>query len=211
MNTLGFVSMGFAVVAVGLTFTGAASAQSSSYARDYPDLNVRNVPPSDKPLIRKIPQPDYSLEGGFGIVGYLDGAASIGPAWNVRFTAAFNQRFAGELSYMGSSSSVAQTDSSLVMTALDASARFNILLADQAFVQPFVAAGLGYAGFAGEGGDPFTVTVPVAAGVERLLTEHVKVGARFNVRPTFFDDIGTGPETQGADSWQVVGQVGGAF
>ncbi|EYF01202.1 hypothetical protein [Chondromyces apiculatus] len=210
MKTVGLLALGLAS-ATALLFVRPAHAQTSGYYSEYMALTQRELPPADEPLIRTVEEPSYAIEGGGGVLGYLGGAASVGPAWTVRFSLAFSARFAGELGYTGATSATSRPDENLHMAAFDASARFNILRADEAPVQPFVAAGLGYAGFFGDRGDPFTVTVPVAAGAERLLTENVKIAARFNVRPAFFDELGSGSEVAGADTWQIVGQVGGAF
>ncbi|HSN98184.1 MAG TPA: outer membrane beta-barrel protein [Candidatus Nanopelagicales bacterium] len=206
MKTRGLVAVGLTALAT-VTFAGIAGAQEQPGP-------AMNVPPADEPLIERIPEPSYSVEGGFGILGYVGDAAAVGPAWNVRLTARINPRFAGELSYTGAASEANRVNETLVMTGIDASVRYNILRADEAIVQPFVAAGVGYAGWAGAGGDPFALTVPVSAGVERMLTPNVKIGARLNVKPAFFDEIGTAPrdgDAPGGDTWSLVGNVGGAF
>lgn len=171
------------------------------------------VPRADQPLIRRIPEPTIAVEGGLGVLGYVGGAAGIGPSWNVRVTGSMSPRVAIEGNYTGSVNERATTDRSLVMTSLDAGVRYNILRADQAVVQPFVVAGVGYVGWAGEGGDAFAVSVPITAGVERLVTRNVKVGARLNFRPAFFDDLtvrGSATPT-GGDSWALFAHGGGAF
>lgn len=208
MKNHGLVAVGLtalATVAFATMGEGVASAQE-------PAPTARGeLPPADQPLIRRIPEPRFSVEGGAGALGYIGGAADVGPAWNVRVTAAINPSWAGELAYTGSANNVPRMDDTLVLTAIDASVRYNILQADQAPVQPFVTAGIGYAGWAGDNGDPFALTVPVSVGAERMLTPNVKVGARFNVKPAFFDELGPGRDAPGGDSWSLVGNVGGAF
>jgi hypothetical protein len=80
-------------------------------------------------------------------------------------------------------------------------------------VQPFVAAGLGWAGFIGSGGTAASLVIPVNVGVERLLTEHIKVGARFALRPTLFADLGHPYERNppGGSTWALLANVGGYF
>ncbi len=189
-----------------LTIAGAASAQERGILRP-----TDNVPAADRPLIRHIEEPDYTIEGGAGVLGYIGGGATVGPAWNVRVSALFSPDFAGELAYTGAANEVARRDDAVVMTAIDAQLRYNVLRAEDAVVQPFLAGGVGYTGYAGEDGDGFAVGIPVSAGVERMLTPSVKLGARFNVRPAFFDELGDVGETTGGDTWSVVGNFGGAF
>jgi hypothetical protein len=203
MKTRGLVAVGLTALAA-MTLAGAAGAQEAVAPE-------AGVPPADRPLIRRIPQPRFAIEGGAGPLGYLGGAAAVGPAWNVRVTANVTPRFAGEVSYTGAANEATRTDDTLVMTAIDLGVRYNILRADDAPVQPYVSAGVGYAGWAGEDGDPFAVTVPLAAGVERMLTRNIKVGARFNFKPAFADELGEGEDAPGGDTWSVIGQVGGGF
>ena len=171
------------------------------------------APPADRPLIQRVPPAAISVEAGGGVVGYIGGTARPGPGWNVRATFAFTPRWAVEGNYTGAVNGRSDNTGSLTYTALDVDARFNLLLADRAPVQPFLAAGLGYAGWGGPGGDAASLTIPVAVGAERLLTEHIKVGAHFALRPAFFENLGYGGEksTPGGSTWSVVGNVGGAF
>ncbi|AGP39396.1 hypothetical protein SCE1572_35900 [Sorangium cellulosum So0157-2] len=195
-----------------MALAGAAGAQGAA-RQDQRDRPAGNVPPADQPLIRRIPEPTVAVEGGFGMLGYLGGTAGVGPTWNVRVTGGMSPRVAIEGNYIGSVNQRATLGRSLVLTSLDAGLRYNVLRADEAIVQPFVVAGVGYAGWAGEGGDAFALTVPVTVGVERLVTRNVKVGARLNFRPAFFDDLTVrGAATQtGGDSWALLAHGGGAF
>jgi hypothetical protein len=177
---------------------------------------VAGLPPADQPMIQRIPKPHtLSVEGGGGVVGFVGGTGTPGPAWNLRVTGAMTPRFSIEGNYLGSVNQRSDTKDSLVMTSVDAGVRYNILLPEQFPVQPFVVGGVGYAGFAGRYGDPAMLVVPVAVGAERLLTPAIKVGARFSYRPAFFDNLSTPAtprgETPGADTWTLLAQIGGGF
>ncbi|WP_437996431.1 hypothetical protein WMF26_36010 [Sorangium sp. So ce185] len=211
MSTRRFAASAMVAAAM-MALAGAAEAQGAA-RQDQRDRPAGNVPPADQPLIRRIPEPTIAVEGGFGMLGYLGGTAGVGPTWNVRVTGSMSPRVAVEGNYIGSVNQRATLGRSLVLTSLDAGLRYNVLRADEAIVQPFVVAGLGYAGWAGEGGDAFALTVPVTVGVERLVTRNVKVGARLNFRPAFFDDLTVrGAATQtGGDSWALLAHGGGAF
>ncbi|WP_437567638.1 hypothetical protein [Sorangium sp. So ce542] len=211
MSTRRFAASAMAAAAM-MALAGAVEAQGAA-RQDQRDRPAGNVPPADQPLIRRIPEPTIAVEGGFGMLGYLGGTAGVGPTWNVRVTGSMSPRVAIEGNYIGSVNQRATLDRSLVLTSLDAGLRYNVLRADEAIVQPFVVAGVGYAGWAGEGGDAFALTVPVTVGVERLVTRNVKVGARLNFRPAFFDDLtvrGAASQT-GGDSWALLAHGGGAF
>ena len=148
-------------------------------------------------------------------MGFVGGVGAPGPAWNLRVTGAMSDRFSIEGNYLGSVNERSDTKDSLVMTAIDAGLRYNVLLPHEFPVQPFVVGGVGYAGFAGRNGDPAMLIVPLVAGAERLLTPNIKVGARFSYRPAFFDDLST-PTTRrgdkvGADTWSLLAQIGGGF
>jgi len=176
---------------------------------------VAGLPPADQPMLRRIPQPVISVEGGGGVVGFVGGVGAPGPAWNLRVTGSMSDRVAIEGNYMGSVNTRNDTKDSLVMTAIDVGLRYNLLLPEQFFLQPFVVGGVGYAGFAGRNGDPATLIVPLVIGGERLLTPNLKIGARFSYRPAFFDDLST-PTTPrgdhpGADMWTLLAQIGGGF
>jgi hypothetical protein len=179
------------------------------------ETRMTGLPPADQPVVRRIPRPIVSVEGGGGVVGFVGGAGKPGPAWNLRVSGALSDRFAIEGNYMGSVNERSDNNETLVMTALDAGVRYNILLPEQFPVQPFVVGGAGYAGFAGRYGDPAMLTLPLVAGAERLLTPNIKVGARFSYRPAFFDNLATPltprGETQGADTWTLLAQIGGGF
>ncbi|WP_437332815.1 hypothetical protein [Sorangium sp. So ce394] len=211
MSTRRFAASAMAAAAM-MALAGAAEAQGAA-RQEQRDRPAGNVPPADQPLIRRIPEPSIAVEGGFGMLGYLGGTAGVGPTWNVRVTGSMSPRVAVEGNYIGSVNQRATLGRSLVLTSLDAGVRYNVLRADEAIVQPFVVAGVGYAGWAGEGGDAFALTVPVTVGVERLVTRNVKVGARLNFRPAFFDDLTVrGAATQtGGDSWALLAHGGGAF
>ncbi|WP_437808576.1 hypothetical protein [Sorangium sp. So ce1078] len=211
MSTRRFAASAMAAAGM-MAFAGAAEAQGAARAEQR-DRPAGNVPPADQPLIRRIPEPSIAVEGGFGMLGYLGGTAGVGPTWNVRVTGTMSRRLAVEANYIGSVNQRATLGRSLVMTSLDAGLRYNVLRADEAIVQPFVVAGLGYSGWAGEGGDAFALSVPLTAGVERLVTRNIKLGARLNFRPAFFDDLTVrGAATQtGGDSWALLAHGGGAF
>ncbi|WP_437543235.1 hypothetical protein WME97_32505 [Sorangium sp. So ce367] len=202
-----------AMTAAGMmALAGAAEAQGAA-GRDQQVRPTGNLPPADQPLIRRIPEPTVAVEGGLGVLGFLGGAAGVGPSWNVRVTGSMSPRVAVEANYTGSVNERALVGKSLVMTSLDAGLRYNILRADEAVVQPFVVGGVGYVGWAGRGGDAFALSVPLTAGVERLVTRNVKLGARFNFRPAFFDDLSLGGATSptGGDTWALLAHGGGAF
>ncbi len=131
----------------------------------------------------------------------------------MRVTGEFTPRLAGEASYLGAANRRSDDTGTLTYTTVDAGVRYNLLLADQAPVQPFLAAGLGYAAWIGPGGAPGGLAIPVSLGVERLLTEHVKIGARLNLRPSFFEDLGHGYEKSppGGSTWALTAGAGGAF
>jgi len=173
------------------------------------------LPPADQAVLKRIPQPVFSIEAGGGVVGFVGGTGAPGPGWNVRITGAMSDRFAIEGNYLGSVNERTDTKDTLVMTAIDAGLRYNILLPEEFFVQPFVVGGAGYAGFAGRNGDPAMLVVPLVLGAERLLTPNIKVGARFSYRPAFFDDLSTPStprgDTPGADTWTLLAQIGGGF
>jgi len=78
---------------------------------------------------------------------------------------------------------------------------------------PFITAGVGYTAYIGRDGDAAALTFPIAIGVERLLLQQVKVGARLNVRPAVFDDLGAPSERRppGGDTWSLTANLGGAF
>ena len=128
-------------------------------------------------------------------------------------TGSFTPRWSVEGNYTGSVNARSDNTGSLTYTALDADARFNILRADEAPVQPFVTAGVGFASWGGPGGDRAALTLPLAIGADRMLTERIKVGARFSVRPAFFADLGYGnePNPPSGGTWSLVGNLGGAF
>jgi len=202
------VAVGVAASLMAVTLPGLAQGQPPSI-----NVTVPQPPPADQPLIRNIPRPTLSIEGGAGLLGYLSGTGRIGPAWNLRVTGEFTPRLAAEASYLGAANRRSDDTGTLTYTSLDGGLRYNLLLADQAPVQPFLAAGLGYAAWIGPGGAPAGLVIPVSAGVERMLTEHVKIGARLNLRPSFFEDLGHGYERNppGGSTWSLTAGAGGAF
>lgn len=173
-------------------------------------------PPADRPILPPDFRPTLSFDGGAGVLGYISGTAAVGPAWTVRVTASINERFAVEGNYTGSVNRRADLTGSLVYTAVDADLRYNLLRANQFPVQPYLAGGIGYVGYAGPGGDGAAVTTPVAVGAERLITQNIKAGARFNLRPAFFDNLShkgqpTSVVATGGGVWSLLANVGGAF
>jgi hypothetical protein len=217
MRTRGIIAVG--LVASAATVAAPAFGQVNPNAPPPgggPAVNIAvpEPPPADRPLIKNIPPPAaFVLDAGAGVLGYVGGTGALGPSWNVRVTADFTRRFSVEGNYLGSVNRRSDNTGSLTYQSVDADVRYNILRADEAPVQPYVSAGLGWAGFFGQGGDPLTLVIPVSAGVERMLTERIKIGARFNLRPTFFDDLGHGYEKNppGGSTWSLVANVGGGF
>jgi opacity protein-like surface antigen len=222
MRTRRLAAAGMAAVAT-MALAAAASAQDRTPAAQEGQTGQSGqtgpgpaagitVPPADQPLIRRLPEPSISIEGGLGVLGYVAGAGQVGPGWNVRVTGALSPRLAVEGNYLGAVNQRAAVKRSLVLTSFDAGVRYNLMRADEAVVQPFVVAGVGYAGWAGKGGDAFALAVPITAGVERMVTRNIKLGARFNFRPAFFDDLTLpGGNRTGGDSWVLSGYGGGAF
>src|SRR5579859_2535794 len=96
-----------AMAAAALWTTLAAPAPAlagGAPAEPPPSINVTvpSPPPADQPLVQHVPRPEISVEGGAGVLGYINGAGRLGPAWNVRVTAEFTPRFAAEANYLGS-------------------------------------------------------------------------------------------------------------
>jgi hypothetical protein len=201
-----------AALALGtITLAGAAQAQESSPAENTPP--PRAVPPAAQPLVTSVPRPTFALDVGTGARGYLGGTAAMGPLWNVRVTGYFTPRWAAEANYTGAVNQRSDNTGDLIYTALDAALRYSFLRADQAPVVPYVAAGMGVAFYSGPGNGA-GLTVPLAVGVERDLTRNIRVGARFQLRPAFLEDLAALPsETNqpGGDTWSVVANVGGQF
>ncbi len=196
--------------------TSSAALAQNAPGTEGPSVNVQvpTPPPADQPLIRRVPPPAaISIDGGAGVLGYVSGTGALGPAWNVRVTAGFTPRFALEAQYLGSANRRSDNTGPLTNQSVDAELRYNVLRADEAPVQPFLTAGLGWAGWIGPGGTPASLVTPVSAGVERMLTDRIKVGARLNVRPAFFADLGHGYEKSppGGSTWALIANVGGGF
>lgn len=216
---------GLAVILVAVAMVAPDLARAQQTAAPAPPAKVppranqgeriAGLPPADQPMLKRLPQPVLTVEGGGGIVGFVGGTGAPGPGWNLRVAGALSDRVAIEGNYLGSVNERTDTKDALVMTAIDAGIRYNVLLAEEFPVQPFVVGGVGYAGFAGQNGDPAMLVVPLVVGAERLLTPNIKIGARFSYRPAFFDDLST-PKTPrgdnpGADTWTLLAQVGGGF
>ena len=204
------------LAAAGMTVAVPSLAQTAAPGNPNTPPEIASPPPADRPLISRRIQPRLSVEGGAGVLGYISGTAAVGPAWNARVTGALDDHFAIEANYTGSVNRRSDQTGSLVYTSIDADLRYNLLRADQLVVQPYLVGGVGYVGYAGPGGDGAALTIPVAVGVERLLTEQIKAGARFNLRPAFFDNLNhdTGkPDAAatGGSTWTLLANVGGAF
>lgn len=216
MTKRGIVALGLTVAAMSVGSTALAQqkpVQDNSSANVQVTANA-DMPPADQPLVENIREPFFSVEGGAGVLGYTGGAAGIGPAWNVRAGVHFpGTRFGLEGQYLGSANRRAILDQTMVYTSLDASARLDILDATRAPLVPFVTAGLGWAGYSGTYGDGAALVVPVGVGAERLITNNIKAGARFNFRPAFGDNLGTRLENDetGGDTWSLIANIGGAF
>ena len=200
------------------TLSAAAPSLAQTTPPGNPNLPppIASPPPADRPLIPPQFQPRIIVEGGAGALGYFGGTAAVGLAWNARVTVPVNERFAVEGNYTGSVNRRSDQSGSLVYTAVDADVRYNLLRANQFPVQPHVVGGIGYAGFAGPGGDGAALTIPVAFGVDRLLTEQIRAGARVNLRPAFFDNLSHPGQTADAvgtsgSVWSLLANVGGAF
>jgi hypothetical protein len=194
---------------------GAAGDQGEGSAAHATISVGQDVPPADQPLIRgKIQPVGVSFEGGAGVLGYLGGTAGLGPAWNIRVTADLSDRFSAEGSYMGSLNERTDREGSIVYTGVDVDVRYNLLLPDQAPLQPFVTAGVGYAAYIGKHGDAAAMTLPLSIGAERLLSDTIKISGRLNVRPALFDNLGAPYEQRnppGGDTWSLMAHLGGAF
>jgi hypothetical protein len=208
MTTRGFV--------VGALALAAMAVSASAEAQPARQQRGAGLPPADQPVIQKIPQPSrLSVEGGAGVLGFVGGIGTLGPTWNVRVTGVVTPRWDLEANYLGAANTRADTRESLVMTSIDAGVRYNITLPNQFPVQAYVVGGAGYANFAGKHGDAATLVIPVSAGAERMLTRNIKVGARFQYRPAFFDNLASPitpvGEKPGADTWSLLANVGGGF
>lgn len=197
------------------TLASPALAQNTPPGEPGANINIQvpRPPPANQPLVTNVPKPEYSVEGGAGLLGYINGAGKVGPAWNVRVTAEFTPRIAAEGNYVGAANARSDEAGTLVYNSFDGGFRYNILRADEAPVQPYAVIGLGYAGWSGPGGSPAALVIPGTIGVERMLTEHIKIGARFNLRPSFGEDLSRGVERnpQGGSAWSMLVGAGGAF
>jgi hypothetical protein len=212
MTTRSLVALGLAA-SISTLGTAAGAEPQQNAPNGSINAPVTEPPPADVPLLRTIPKAQISMDGGVGVIGYIGGAAGLGPAWNVRVTGDLNPRFALEGNYVGAANQRSDGTGTLGYTSLDGDVRFNILRADQAPVEPFVTAGLGWAAFIGPGGTAGSLVVPLNVGVERLLTEHIKIGARFALRPALFADLGHPYDRNppGGGTWALIANVGGYF
>jgi hypothetical protein len=223
MTTRGWVAAGLAaavmtqIAPAGAQQNPTVQAQTGVDAQGRPGaegrIDLANPPPADQPLVKKLPEPRLFVEGGAGILGYVGGTAGLGPAWNLRVAGRFGDRYEVEGNYTGGANQRSDGAGSLLYTAVDGDFRFNILNPRTAPITPFVAGGLGFASYAGKGGSPIAFTVPIYAGADRMLTRNIKVGARFNFRPAFGEDLGQAGQTNspGGDTWSLVANLGGAF
>jgi hypothetical protein len=172
---------------------------------------------ADQPLLPPDTEPVFGFEGGAGILGYLGGTASVGPTWQARVRAHLTPSWAVEATYLGGASERDDNDATMVTTQIDGSVRYNAFRNYNLPVQPFVTAGLGYAGFAGDDGDLLAFVIPLGVGADRALTRNIRLGARFNFRPVFGEDLATprdqieGEDGPGGDTWSVAAHLGGQF
>lgn len=212
------VGSAFAVLAT----VGTASAQQSAPGAQQGDPQTLNTgaagtPRADQPLLPPDTEPVFGFEGGAGILGYLGGTASVGPAWEARVRAHLTRSWAVEATYLGSANERKDNDATIVTTQVDASVRYDAFRNYNLPVQPFVTAGVGYAGFAGDDGDMAAVVIPLGVGADRALTRNIRLGARFNFRPVFGEDLATpsdrveGEDGPGGDTWSIAAHLGGQF
>src|SRR5262245_17447054 len=193
-------------IGIGLTMgLGAAPARAQP--------ETERAPRADEPLLPSTVQPTLTLELGAGVLGYIGGTAGLGPAWDLRAIFGLSRRIAIEGNYLGSFNERSGRPGSLVYIGVDATFRYNFLLPEEAPLVPFITAGFGYAAYIGRDGDAAALTFPIAVGVERLLVRQIKIGARFNMRPAAFDDLGAPNERRppGGDTWCLTANLGGSF
>lgn len=197
-----------------LAAVGTASAQQGAPEQGAP---AAGAPRADQPLLPPDVDPVFGFEAGGGILGYFDGTASVGPLWQVRARAHFTPSWSAEVTYVGSVNDRQDNDSTMVTTQIDGSVRYDMLRSYNLPVQPFATAGLGYAGFSGDDGDMAAFVVPLGVGADRALTRNIRVGARFNFRPVFADNLATprdrieGEDGPGGDNWSIAAHLGGQF
>jgi hypothetical protein len=201
-----------ALVGIGIGI-GLAMGLSAAPARA--QQGAERAPRADEPLLPANFKPTLTLdvEAGAGVLGYIGGTAGLGPAWVIRGILGMTRRIAIEGNYLGSLNERSGRPGSLIYTGLDASFRYNFLLPEETPIVPFLTAGVGYAAYIGRDGDAAAMTFPIAVGVERLLFRHVKIGARLNMRPSVFDNLGVPGEERppGGDTWSLTANLGGAF
>ena len=163
-----------------LAAVGTASAQQGTPQQGTPPQGAAVAPRADQPLLPPDTDPVFGFEGGAGILGYFDGTASVGPVWQARLRAHLTRDWSVEATYMGSVNDREDNDATMVTTHIDGSVRYDAFRSYNFPVQPFMTAGLGYVGFAGDDGDMAAVTIPLGVGGDRALTRNIRVGARFN-------------------------------
>jgi hypothetical protein len=197
---------------------GAGAGQGTPGAQQTMNTGAPGgMPRADQPLLPPDTEPVFGFEGGAGILGYLGGTASVGPVWEGRVRAHFTPSWAVEATYLGAANDRQDNDATMVTTQIDASVRYDAFRSYNLPVQPFVTAGVGYAGFAGDDGDMAAVVIPLGIGADRALTRNIRLGARFNFRPVFGEDLAT-PEDRvndedgpGGDTWSIAAHLGGQF
>jgi hypothetical protein len=142
-----------------------------------------------------------NVDGGAGVLGYFGGYGRVGPAWTVGVTANLTPRFGVQANYTGASNYAYAEDARVLLTALDGDVRFNVLRPD-AFLQPFVTAGVGWEGLKTPGGMLSMIDFPFTAGADKVISHgRFKLGARFEARPA----VG------GPNAWGVLASLGGRF
>ena len=189
-----------------LAAVGTASAQSTGAT-----TTVGPMVPVTMPMI--------TFEAGGGVVGYLDGETNAGPAWTARIRANLTPEVGIETGYLGSIHDRNETDDFdwMVTTQVDGSLRVSPFGSYNLPMNPYAAAGVGYAGFSGNDGDMMALVVPLAVGADSQLTRNISAGARLSIRPVFLEDLSTsrdremGREGAGGDHWTATAHLGGSF
>ena len=207
-----------AVGSAAIVLTAVMSASAQQTPETTQGVGAAEPPRADRPIVPPDVEPVFAFEGGAGMLGYLGGTAAIGPAWQARIRANFTPMWAVEATYLGAVNDRSDNDEMMLTTQIDGSVRFNAFRNYNLPVQPFLTAGVGYAGFAtDEGSDLAALVLPIGAGVDRALTPNLRLGARFNLRPVVGDNLQTdrqramGDEGSGGDSWSLAAHIGGEF
>src|SRR5262249_51772864 len=94
-------------------------------------------------------RPTVTCEVGAGVLGSPSGGASPGPAMTSRVGLIVAPRWTVEAEYEGALNRRKDVGGSLVSTAIDAGARYDLLRPSDAPLVPYLAAGVGYASFTG--------------------------------------------------------------